>query len=83
MVQWVKNLTTAARITEEAQVLSPARCSGLKDLGAAAAEAWIQFLVWVLPYATVSAFKKKEREMEIPVMVQQRRIRLGTLTFRV
>ena len=30
MVQWVKNLTAAAQVTVEAQVQSPARCSGLK-----------------------------------------------------
>ena len=32
MVQWVNNLTTAARVAAEGQVPSPARCSALKDL---------------------------------------------------
>ena len=32
VAQWVKNLTTVARVTVEVQVQSPARCSGLKYL---------------------------------------------------
>ena len=32
MAQWVKNPTAVAQATVEAQVWSPAQCSGLKDL---------------------------------------------------
>ena len=31
MAQWVKNPTTAAQVTAEVQVQSPAQRSGLKD----------------------------------------------------
>ena len=37
--QWVKDPTAAAQVAEEAQVQSPAGCSGLKDL---AAVAWVK-----------------------------------------
>ena len=37
MVQWVKNLTAVAQVAVEAQVQSPAQCSGLKDPTVAAA----------------------------------------------
>ena len=33
MAQWGKNLTATVQATEEVQVQSPRRCSGLKDLG--------------------------------------------------
>ena len=33
MAQWIKNLTVVAQVTAQVQVLSPALCSELRDLG--------------------------------------------------
>ena len=57
MVQWVKNLTAVAQVAEEAQVQSPAQCSGLKGLVWVAAAAQIQSLVRELPSAVSAAIK--------------------------
>ena len=57
VVQWVKNLTAAARVTEEAQVHAPAQHSGLKDLAQVTAAAGIQSLV---RDATGVAIKKQK-----------------------
>ena len=59
VVQWVKNLTA------EAQVGSPAWCSGLKDLALlqlqqVSASAQIQSLAWELPYAKGGGHGKKD-----------------------
>ena len=56
MPQWVKNLTAVAQVAAEAQVKSPAQCSGLKDPASAAQ---IQSLAWDPPYTMASAIKKK------------------------
>ena len=64
MVQWVKNPTAGAQVAAEAQVLSHAPRSGLKDLVLAAAGAWVTAAVHIqplareLPYATGEAIKK-------------------------
>ena len=63
MAQWVKNPTSVAQVTVEAQVQSLAQCSGLNDLVAAAraqAVAQIHFLAWELLYAMGSAIKNKQ-----------------------
>ena len=44
MKQWVKNPTTAAQVTAEAQVQSPAQQSGLKDLELL--QLWTRFNPW-------------------------------------
>ena len=53
LAQWVKNLTAVALVAVEAQVRSPAQCSGLKGL--ALPQLWcrllIQSLAHELPYA--------------------------------
>ena len=58
MVQWSMNLTSAARIEAEAQVQSPAGCSGFEGSSVAAAEAWIQSLARLHPWP----FKKKKKK---------------------
>ena len=68
-MQWVKNLTAAARVAGRAQVQSPAQDSGLKDLvllqlWLVADVAWIQYLAGELPYAMGAAIKKKNLIME-------------------
>ena len=59
MVQWSMNLTSAARIEAEAQVQSPAGCSGFEGSSVAAAEAWIQSLARLHPWP----FKKKKKSI--------------------
>ena len=67
MVQWVKNLTAAAWVTEEVQILSLVWCSGLKD--PAFPHLWCRWqlqlrfgpLVQELPYAMRAAIKKKKK----------------------
>ena len=53
MPQWVKNPTAAAQVIAEAQVLSPAQCTGLKLSGVAASAVWIQSPAWKLPMPQV------------------------------
>ena len=50
MAQWLKNLTTAARVTMEA---------------------WVQSLVWELPYAEGEAIQKRKK-MGVPIVAQQK-----------
>ena len=61
VAQWVKNPTAAVQVPAEAQVQSPAWCSGLKDpTFPLTAAAWVQSLAGEFPYATGAAIKKKK-----------------------
>ena len=59
MVQWLKNLTTAAPVTAKAQAPALAQCSGVKRPSVTAAVVQIQSLIWELPHATGAAIKIK------------------------
>ena len=66
MVQWVRYQTAATGVTEEVWVSSLAQEHWVKGSGVAGAEAyvaavaWIQSLVWELPYAASVAITKSE-----------------------
>ena len=62
VVQWVKNPATAAQVTAEVQVQSPAQHSGFKD--PALLKLWLGFNPWPreLAYAMGAAIKKKKKK---------------------
>lgn len=49
VIQWVKNLIAAARVTAEARLQSPAPAQWVKGCSDPTAAAWIQALAQVLP----------------------------------
>ena len=69
MVQWVKNLTTAAWATAEVQVrsLATVRSSNATDVVQVAAAPWIHSLAQELPYATGAAKRKKNKKDKVPL----------------
>ena len=56
VAQWVKNPAAVAQVSVDVQVQSSAQCSGLKDPELPVA-AWVQSLVWEVPYAVGAAIK--------------------------
>ena len=60
----------------------PSLAQWIKGSSLATAVAQIRSLAWEFPYVSGVAIKKK-KSLGVPIMVQQKRIRLRTMRFRV
>ena len=81
MAQWLKNLTADAGVTEEVEDQSLAQYSGLRDLEWQ--QLWLGFSSWPGNLRTLRLQPLKKKKTRVPIVAQQKRIRLVSMRMQV